>query len=65
MLEGEPLSHELLTVGDAAQQLKVSETWVRQLERDGRITAIRTRSGVRLFRAEDVDRLQRERSGER
>jgi DNA-binding transcriptional MerR regulator len=52
---------DYLTTGPTARELKVSESRVRQLELAGRLPAIRTDSGVRLFRRKDVETLKRAR----
>lgn len=52
---------ELLTCGDAARELNLTSDGIRALERRGSLKAKRTRSGMRLFLAEDVSRLKRER----
>ncbi len=52
---------EYMTVGVAARRLGVSEPTVRNWSRVGRLPALRTSFGYRLFRREDVDRLARER----
>ena len=49
-------------VNDVAKALGISSQTVRMLEREGKIAASRTPSGVRLFRASDVKRLKSERS---
>jgi excisionase family DNA binding protein len=46
---------ELLTTSDAAKVLRVSTDWIRELERKGRLPALKTRSGQRLFKAVDVE----------
>lgn len=51
---------QLLTTRDAAKQLDRSVERVRHYERDGRLPAQRTRSGQRLFKASDVDRLAKQ-----
>jgi len=51
---------ELLTTSDAAKQLNRSVDSVRDYEREGKLPAQKTRSGVRLFKAADVDRLARQ-----
>ncbi len=53
---------ELLTVGDAAVILGLSPDMVRVLHRQGRLAALRTPRGNRLFNREDVERLALERS---
>lgn len=52
----------LLTVADAARLLGVVPATVRQMERNGRLPALRTESGIRLFRRQDVERLVEERA---
>lgn len=56
---------ELLGVADAGRVLGVGPQRVRNLERDGRLPALRTVGGVRLFRRADVERLAREREASR
>ena len=51
----------LLLTSDAAYILKVTPDTVRYLERTGRLRALKTSRGVRLFNREDVERLARER----
>jgi excisionase family DNA binding protein len=57
--------NEFLTTGDAARVLGVSADFIRQLTRDGRLPAQRTRSGQRLFTAADVEQLAKERAAKR
>jgi excisionase family DNA binding protein len=52
---------DLLTVGDAAAILGLSPDMVRVLHRQGRLPALRTPRGNRLFERRDVERLARER----
>ena len=47
----------LMTVGDAARLLELSTSRVRQLVTQGRLDAVRTVSGIRLFRRVDVEKL--------
>jgi excisionase family DNA binding protein len=54
-------SDEFLFTTQVAQILKVSAETVRAWERRGRLPAIRTAIGVRLFSREDVERLALER----
>lgn len=54
---------ELLTTSDAARELKRSADRVRDYEREGRLPAQKTRSGQRLFKACDVERLANELEG--
>ena len=51
---------ELLTTLDAARLLNRSVDRVRDYEREGKLPAQRTRSGQRLFKASDVDRLAKQ-----
>ncbi len=51
---------ELLTTLDASRLLKRSVERVRDYERDGRLPANKTRSGQRLFKLSDVERLAKE-----
>lgn len=48
---------ELLTTADAARMLNRSVDRVRDYEREGKLPAQKTRSGQRLFRIDDVERL--------
>lgn len=47
-----------LTTGDTAKTLGVSDERVRQLEREGKLTATRTAGGFRLFDSKQVERLR-------
>jgi len=51
---------ELLTTSDVARLLNRSAGSVRQYERAGKLAAQKTRSGVRIFRSSDVDRLAKQ-----
>lgn len=55
----EPMDAKFLMVTDAALVLKRSGEMVRHYERTGKLAAIKTASGRRLFRAEDVQELAR------
>jgi excisionase family DNA binding protein len=57
--------HSLMTKADAAQVLHVTPETVLNLERRGRLRALRTRGGVRLFDSADVERLAQERAAAR
>ena len=48
---------KLLTTADAARLLTRSVDRVRGYEREGRLPALRTLSGVRLFQLHDVEKL--------
>jgi len=53
------LNYEFLTVNAAAKILGVSDTTVRSYERRGKLRALRTSSGVRLFCKNDVEQLRK------
>jgi|Tabmets5t2r1_1033131.scaffolds.fasta_scaffold79062_2 excisionase family DNA binding protein len=53
---------EFLTTRDVSRLLDVSTEWVRALERQGRLPALKTRSGQRLFKAADVEHFAQERA---
>jgi DNA-binding transcriptional MerR regulator len=50
----------LLMTGDAARILKRSEQRVRQYHEAGKLPAVMTANGRRLFKQSDVERLARE-----
>jgi excisionase family DNA binding protein len=50
-----------MSVNDAAKRLGVSGQYVRVLEQLGRLTAMRTVGGFRIFKASDVEALAIER----
>ena len=55
-----------LTIGQAADELGVSSSWLRFGERLGSLPlARRTQSGWRYYTSEDIDRLRRLGVGER
>ena len=56
----EPMFDPLLT-NEAARVLAVSPETVRFWERVGRLRAVKTASGLRLFDRRDVERLARDR----
>ena len=57
----------ILGTTDVALILGCSAERVRQLEREGKLSAEKTRRGQRIFKSEDVERLaaERERQKER
>jgi excisionase family DNA binding protein len=57
--------NDLLTPSDAARVLGLSPDSVRVLSDSGRLPALRTVSGRRLFRRGDVDRLAADRAAAR
>ncbi len=52
---------DILQTGDAARLCGVSSTTIHLWERIGKLPALRTASGVRLFRRCDVEQLASER----
>ncbi len=48
---------ELMTVTDVAKAGDVSSSTVNVWEKTGKLPAIRTEGGMRIFRREDVDRF--------
>jgi excisionase family DNA binding protein len=62
ILKGMEHQLDLLTTSDAARQLGIAANTLRVWERTGRLPAIRTASGVRLFARADVDRIAAERA---
>ncbi len=58
-------NEELMTATDAGHILGLSADMVRTLHRRGRLAALVTVRGHRLFRREDVERLAEERAKER
>lgn len=55
------MPREILTTNDAAQDLDMSVSGVRKLADQGVLPFMRTRKGQRLFWADDVARVLRER----
>jgi DNA-binding transcriptional MerR regulator len=60
-----PTKDLVLTTSSVARRLRLSENGVRLYHRTGRLTAVRTESGIRLFNAAAVERLARELDQER
>jgi excisionase family DNA binding protein len=50
-----------LSTADAARRLGLTPIRVRQMANQGKLPVIRTSSGVRLFRAEDIEEERRRR----
>lgn len=48
---------KFLTVTDVARKLNMMPDTVREMERQGRLKAIRTVGGVRLFQEDEVERF--------
>lgn len=53
----------LMLTGDVSRALDVSPEMVRYLERTGRLTAVRTGRGTRVFDRAQVEQFAREREG--
>lgn len=56
---------ELLMTSETARELGISQGTVLLWERTGKLVAIKTTNGRRLFRRSEVDRVKREREVER
>lgn len=57
-----PRRCDLLSTSDVAGELELSSDRIRQLVKNGRLPAMRTRSGVHVFFAEDVAAFKEKRS---
>jgi len=57
--EEDPME-KLLTTLDVAKRLNKSPETIRVYERVGKLPAVKTQSGMRLFREADVVRFERE-----
>ena len=55
----------LLTVTDVAHRLGISSESVRSYERHGKLRALKTAGGMRLFEIADVENFAREREAKR
>jgi excisionase family DNA binding protein len=64
-MEVDMAESELLSVTDSAKILGCSSDLVRLLERTGKLPAMKTAGGVRIFRREDVEAMRRTRAQER
>lgn len=60
-----PPSQSFVLTGDVARICDVSAQTVRSWEASGRLRAIRTARGVRLFDRSDVDELKQQRAARR
>jgi len=61
MIEGRSSMKTFLTTSDAARILEISADTVRANERRGKLHALKTAKGQRLFRREDVLAFKRAR----
>jgi excisionase family DNA binding protein len=59
------IEQQLMTTDDAARRLNISTVYVRKLESSGKLKAMRTISGKRIFLADEVERLAVEREAKR
>jgi hypothetical protein len=57
--------NDYLLTTDVALELKASSGSVLNWERQGLLRALKTPSGVRLFKRQDVEKFKRERQGKR
>jgi excisionase family DNA binding protein len=57
--------NDFLMTSDAARELGIAKETVLFWERTGKLPAIRTQNGRRLFRRSDIERLKREREAAR
>ncbi len=57
--------NEFLMTTETARELKVAPQTVIQWERSGKLPAVKTTNGRRLFRRSDVERVKREREARR
>lgn len=55
------MSETLMTTHDVAKELGISPQYVHKLEESGKLRAMRTVGGYRIFKASDVARLATER----
>lgn len=53
------VAEQILTSSEVGKRLNLSSERVRQLERLGRLHAIRTTNGIRLFTASAVEEFRR------
>ena len=56
---------EVLSVSEAARRLKVSAQTVRDWADRGKLPAMRTAGGQRIFQRDDIERARQERQMER
>lgn len=56
-MESTMMHESFLTVGDAARIVAVVPATIRLWERSGKLPAVRTLGGVRLFHRADVERI--------
>jgi len=49
-------STQLLTTADAARIVGVSSETIRSWENEGKLSAVRTASGIRLFARDEIER---------
>jgi excisionase family DNA binding protein len=56
---------EPITTGEAARILRCAEDTARRLGDEGRLTVVRTSTGLRLFDRGEVERFARERQERR
>jgi DNA-binding transcriptional MerR regulator len=54
------IKSDFLTTAEAGRELEKTPSTVRYYERVGKLSAIRTATGTRIFLRADVERLKRE-----
>jgi excisionase family DNA binding protein len=59
------MKSEFYLASEAARELNVSATTVREMERRGDLPAVRTPGGVRIFAVTDITRLKAQRTRKR
>jgi excisionase family DNA binding protein len=55
------MESKFLSVSEAARILNMSADWVRLQEKSGKLRAIKSGAGIRLFALEDIQKLAAER----
>jgi excisionase family DNA binding protein len=56
------MEFEILTISEAARELHIAVQTARDWSDAGKLPAVRTAGGMRLFRREDVDRVKADRT---
>src|SRR5262249_4061392 len=59
-VKGDRMMEPLVMISEAAKIIDRSPSMVRWYENEGRLTAMRTSGGVRLFKKRDVEKLAEE-----
>ena len=64
MIDDTPEVNEILSTSTAARELSVAAQTVRLWERIGKLPAVKTTDGRRLFFRSDIEKLKRERAAQ-